>query len=439
MCTDSYNDIQESYNNKGGIMIRIIAQKEILQILKSFKFTIITLLILVSMMSSLFIMYNDFTLRRDNYSILLPKENKKIAVIAPTPLSIFVKGLDETMGKSFRIGFGGQIEPGRTQQSANNIFKLFTAPDMLYIIKVILSLCAIIFSFDMISGEKAIKTLPLSLSNSVNRTKLLTGKWIGGFSSLIIPFFMMFLLALIVVLLSPRVQLEENDLAKLCLFFLGALIYLAFFFSIGLFISANTTRPPSSLVISLFAWTLIVFVAPNLGNTVARQLYPVPSIQQFEMRRNHIWIKEIFTLAQARKTDASYTRDKTISIINTENDMVRSDYYNRFATMIEIAKKITRISPSAAFTYFATDIACTGIREDMKLKQAVIRYKDTVFSNSSGNNEVLPNDVPRFSFVRSSVHEVMSNEGFLNLLVLVLFAIAAFSATYVSFLRYDVR
>jgi len=421
-------------------MIRIIAQKEILQILKSFKFTIITLLILVSMLSSLYIMYNDYALRRENYTILLPKENKKIAVIAPTPLSIFVKGLDETMGKSFRIQFGGQIEPGSTQQSVNNIFTLFTTPDMLYIIKVILSLCAVIFSFDMISGENVSKTLSLSLSHSVNRAKFLTGKWIGGFSSLIIPFLIMLLFTLVVVLLSSRVQFKETDLAKLSLFFLSALIYLAFFFSVGLVISANTTRPSSSLVISLFAWTLIVFVAPNLGNTVARQIYPVTSIQQFEMKRNHIWVKEVFKMIQAKKArDASYPYGDVFSRINTENDMVRSDYYTRFSTMIDIAKKITRVSPSAAFTYFATDITCTGIREDTKLKQAVFRYKDSVFSNSTDAEEVLPDDVPRFSFVRSSVIEVMSDEGFLNLMVLLLFAIAAFSAAYVSFLRYDVR
>ena len=183
---------------------------------------------------------------------------------------------------------------------------------------MILSLCAIIFSFDMISGEKVLKTLSLSLSNSVNRTKFLIGKWIGGFSSLIIPFLIMFVFTLVVVLLSPRVQLRESDLVKLSLFLLSALIYLSFFFSVGLTISAITSRPSSSLVISLFAWTLIVFVAPNLGNTVARQIYPVASIQQFEMKRNHIWVKEVFKMIQARKTrDASYPYGEILSRIST--------------------------------------------------------------------------------------------------------------------------
>lgn len=395
---------------------------------------------MVSMLSSVYIMYNDYALRRGNYEILLPKENKKIAIIPPTPLSIFVKGLDETMGRSYRIQFGGQIEPGSTQQSVNEIFKLFITPDMLYIIKVILSLCAIIFSFDMISGEKVSKTLSLALSNHVNRTKFLAGKWIGGFLSLILPFLVMFLLLLVALFLSSKIQFKETDLVKLGLFFLSGLIYLAFFLSIGLFISANTSLPTSSLVISLFTWTLIVFVVPNLGNTVARQLSPVPSIQQFEMKRSQIWIKEIFMLIQAKKKgDTSYPYGEIFSKIDTENNMVRNDYYTRFTSMIDKAIKLSRISPSAAFTYFATDITCTGIREDKKLKQAVIRYKDSVFSNSTDADEILPDDVPRFSFVRSSVHEVLSDEGFYNLLILLLFTIAAFSTVYVSFLRYDVR
>jgi len=421
-------------------MIVTVMKKEILGNVLSFKFAVVSFLLAVLVSASLYIMYNDFALRVDNYEILRPVENKKIAVIPPAPMSIFVKGLDEAMGKSFRIQFGGQIEPGKTQHSVNPIFLLFTTPDMLYIVKVILSLCALLFSFDMISGEKASRTLSLSLSNATSRSSLLFGKWIGGFVSFIVPFSIMICAGVFVLYISPLVELKPDDWTKIGLFFLGTVLYAGFFYSLGLFISTATTRPSTSLVVSLLAWTLVVFIVPNLGNTVARQLRPVQSIRQFEMKRGQIWVKEIFTLIQAqRKEPGSVTREEAFERINTENDMVRNDYSARFKGLTDLAKNITRISPAAAFTYFATDMAGTGVSEENRLKQAVIRYKDSVWDYSIDAEEVMPDDVPRFTYTRRTAGEIMADEGFLNLAVLALLTVAAFAGAYVSFLKYDVR
>jgi len=216
-------------------MIRTIVKKEIQQNIKSFKFTIATLLILVTVLSSLYIMYNDYLLRVENYEILKPTSKQPIAIVPPTPLSIFVKGLDKTMGRSYRIEFGGQIQVGSKQQSVNNLFRLFTTPDLMYSIKVILALCAMLFAFDIISGEKETETLGLSLSNSMRRTSFITGKWIGGFTSLIIPFFIALLLGIIIVTLSPQVQFSTADWAKLGIFLLSSVFYIVFFFLSGTF------------------------------------------------------------------------------------------------------------------------------------------------------------------------------------------------------------
>ncbi len=71
------------------------------------------------------------------------------------------------------VGFGERISASSKQQSVNDLFKLFTVPDLLYIIKVILSLCAMLFAFDMVSGEKEAGTLRQSLSGSLGRPILI--------------------------------------------------------------------------------------------------------------------------------------------------------------------------------------------------------------------------------------------------------------------------
>jgi len=313
----------------------------------------------------------------------------------------------------------------------NNLFKLFTAPDLLYIIKVILSLCAMLFAFDMVSGEKEIGTLRQSLSNSLQRPILIIGKWIGGFTSVILPFFMAVLLGTIFVTLSPMVDMNLDNLLKLGLFLLSSVIYLSVFFSLGLLISCLTHQSSSSLVISLFVWTILVFLIPNLGNILARQLVEIPTVQQLELKRLQIMI---IGHMEAHSTEDHREQRESRAHTKSEQDQLTEDYRNRFSSLVKVSQNITRISPAAAFTFLATDITGTGMSEERKLKRAVLEYLDIIedWDDEKG-------DRPAFSYKRSSVKEILGQGGLSNCLILILFNILFFTGAYVAFLRYDVR
>ncbi len=423
-------------------MIGTVIKKEILENIHSFKFVVITLLSVILVLTSIFVMYRDYQLRVENYEVLRPDSSQPVAIIPPTPLSIFAKGLDENMGRSYEVRFGGTIGVGSKQQSVNKIFRLFTTPDLLYVIKVVMALCAMLFAFSAVTGEKEAGTLRLVLSNRLGRTILLTGKWIGSFASLVVPFLLAIFLGVILVTLSPQVQINSEDWLRLGFFLLGTLFYLAVFFSLGLFISCISHRSASSLVVSLFLWAILVFVIPNLGNILARQLVEIPSVQRLEVIRQQIWIKEVFELNNMSRTsreDMQNVFKKLLSTINSENDKLISDYRNRFNRLVTATRDITRFSPAAAFTFLSTDLAGTGLLEERRLKQAVLQYKNLVWDkpvDSSGN---IQGDFPAFSYQRTSVREVLNAEGLSNLAVLILFNILGFSAAYVAFLRYDVR
>jgi len=214
-------------------MLKSIIRKEILNNLLSYKFSIITILSTILILVSIFVMYRDYCLALDNHDILRAESGDSVEIIPPTPLGIFAKGLDENLCRPWELrGVGVEISSEK-QKSLNDLFKLFTAPDLLYVIKVILSLCAMLFAFDIICGEKEIGTLRQSLSCSLKRPVLIIGKWIGGFTSFILPFFMAVLLGTIFVTLSPMVDMNVQDWAKLGLFLLSGVIYLAAFFSLG--------------------------------------------------------------------------------------------------------------------------------------------------------------------------------------------------------------
>ena len=408
-------------------MLKSIIKREILSNLLSYRFSIMTVLSTTLTLASIFLMYRDYGLARENYEVLASED--AAAVIPPTPLSIFAKGLEENLCRAYVLSLGERISASSRQQSVNDLFKLFTVPDLLYIIKVILSLCAMLFAFDMVSGEKEAGTLRQSLSGSLGRPILIVGKWIGGFTSFILPFFLAALLGAIFVSLQPKVAMGPQDWARLGLFLLSSVIYLAVFFSLGLLISCLTHESSSSLVVSLFAWTLLVFLIPNLGNILARQLVEVPTVQQLELTRRHIALSALMEVNRLPDWPERKTR---LEQARSEQDQLTEDYRNRFARLVTLSQNITRVSPTAAFTFLATDLAGTGIAEERRLKQAVVQY----LSERGDDQEP---DRPRFSYQRTSCRVVLGRGGLGNFLILVLFDLLFIAATYVAFLRYDVR
>ena len=400
--------------------------------LLSYKFSVITILSAILILVSVFVMYRDYCLAKENYDILRSKSENPPAVIPPTPLSIFAKGLEENLCRAYKVDvdWTGEIGISSTQKSVNKLFKLFTTPDLLYVVKVILSLCVMLFAYDIVCGEKEIGSLRLLLSNDLKRPILILGKWIGGFSSFILPFFIAVLLGTIFVTLSPEVDMNTRIWIKLGLFLLSSMIYLAAFFSLGLFVSCLAHRSSTSLVICLFVWAMLVFLFPNLGNILARQLVRIPTVQQLELKRKHIKLRTMIVFSWL---PYGPERTKIFEQAESERKTLTEDYRNRFNRLVTISRNITCISPTAAFTFLNTDIMGTGMLEERRLKRAVLQYKEILL----GLDRKSPR--PTFSYQRSSIKEALVSGGLSNCLIILLFNILFFTGAYVAFLRYDVR
>ena len=423
-------------------MLKSIIAKEILSNLLSYKFSIITILSTILILVSIFIMYGDYCLALDNHDILRRESGDSVEIIPPTPLGIFAKGLDENLCRPWELkGVGVEIS-SEQQKSLNDLFKLFAPPDLLYVIKGILSLCAMLFAFDIICGEKETGTLRQALSNRLKRPILIIGKWIGGFTSFILPFFIAVLLGTIFVTLSPMVDINARDWARLGLFILSSVIYLAVFFSLGLLISCLTYRSSTSLVISLFVWTILVFLIPNLGNILARQVVRIPTVQQLDLKRKQIMNRRRFELKRIPKTRPDFEKLQKQLDFRTikECDQLDEDYRNRINRLVKISQSITGLSPAPAFTLLATDIMGTGVAEELRLKKAAQDHKDYMiklyYIDESVDEESEP---PDFHYQRSSLKEILGQGGLSNCLILVLLNVLFFTGAYVAFLRYDVR
>ncbi|HIE27467.1 TPA: hypothetical protein EYP66_09290 [Candidatus Poribacteria bacterium] len=439
----SFTDARSHPGNQGDFVLRFLTliKKEITQHVLSYRFIIAVLLCFILILTSVTVMLGDYKKRLANYSVNVPKEDENRAIKPPETLSVFAKGLDEGMCRSFDIWWGwGSINPTSKSQRVNVLFALFATPDFAYIVKSVISLLAILFAFDAISGERERGTLSLMLANSVSRGSLLLSKLVGGYISLILPFVLASLFGALFVSLSPIVSLRSDEWVRLALIFLASLGYIAMFFSLGVLISAMTKQAASSAVILLFIWTIIVFAIPNAGTLVAKQIAPMPSVQKLEEEKTQTWIAEIFKLSNGQTTSLQTAWDE----IHDRFVQLEGDYRNKLNRLINLSQNLCRLSPAASYVYIATALAQTGISDEYRYKQAVLRYRTEVFEHGGDYREAKivraknSVDKPRFGYRRLTLSESIQTIS-LDVAAITAFTALFFMGAYLAFLKYDVR
>ena len=379
-------------------------------------------------------MHRDYKQRMADYQAIRPKPGEPIALVTPSPLSIFAKGLDDAITRSFEIDLIG-ITVRAGQSSGNIVYSFFPAPDFLYVVRVVLSLVALLFGFDQVSREREQGTLKLLLGSSVSRAKVLVGKWIGNFLSLSIPFLLVTLLGTAVLFLDREVHFSSGQLGRLVLILALSLLYLGFFLSLGMLVSALTRRAATSIIILLFIWALFVFIIPNLGTLAARQFVSVPSVRALSEKRQQTWTREVVVSIK----DGAWADH--FRAISSENDKLENDYRLRFERLVRLSRDINRISPAASFLDAASEVAGTGIGEESRLKGEVVRYKDSIIDQLIAGQDSGKRDAqyPAFSYAPRPLAEVFAGGALFDTVWLVFFNILSFALAYVAFVRYDVR
>ena len=205
--------------------------------------------------------------------------NRRPAVLSPV-----VYGLSGNLGQEAVIQSARLPKFEASLFETDPIYALFGVLDLAFIVKVVLSLCVLLFTYDAICGEKEEGTLSLYLSFPVARSTVALAKLVGSTLAVLVPLLFAFLLAATVLALSPDVGLQGDDWLRMVALMGVFGLYLGVFAGFGLWASALTHRRMTAFLSLMGLWALWIFVAPDVAVRTGRKVTPVDSFVELYKR-----------------------------------------------------------------------------------------------------------------------------------------------------------
>jgi ABC-type transport system involved in multi-copper enzyme maturation permease subunit len=480
-------------------MLKTIVKKELQETLFSYRFPLFTVICLLLIPLGMAVNQAAYTKRVRDYSDQVRLADEAAAAIniqdimartvaikgfrRPAPLSVFTQGFENTLPRYYEFTQDG-FKPGESASDDESILSVQGKVDFVFLVQMVISLIAMLFASDMISGEKESGTLRAILANSVPRDGLLAGKIGGGFLALWVPFLLAFLVGVSVLMLGAFPPAGAGAAVRVLLILLATSLFILTYFTIGVAVSASTAKARTSLVAILIVWAAFQLILPRLGDMVARLVHPVRSETQVSLQKSllvhsldletakelgHQWDVILGPASQGARDDQESPEYKKWASIR--NDIQRrarerkaqqlgaidESYLQERRRQLNLAVDLSLISPSAAFARFIADVCGTGELERSRYLEAVRAHQNTLdnelFSKvkrtlmihdggqMSMGFSAMPVDaakLPKFTIAEASLGETFKANA-RSLLSLLFWLIAPFAYAYARFIKYDVR
>lgn len=342
------------------------------------------------------------------YSYLRPE-----VVKPPQPLSIFCQGISGNVGNRVKIWLGEKplFATGKAAIRDNPLLNSFFSIDFVGIIAIVMSLLALIFTYDACTREKEDGTLKLQLSNSLGRYKILLGKVLGVYLTILPIVLFCYILSTILILHSPNISFSAGDWGRIILLFLASLLYFTVFIFIGLLISTRLKSSITSIIVCLFFWVFFVFIVPNLAVYMAESLKKVQSydnlqyvLQDLAKEYNSKCGEYAKTLEapdwgtnmyheHGRRDGARIMSGSSKSLLELWRKLyefseplridyadkkwnLQKDYLDSLDQQRNFADMISLISPSEVFRLISASLCCTDVASHCRFMDRTRRYRD---------------------------------------------------------------
>jgi ABC-type transport system involved in multi-copper enzyme maturation permease subunit len=484
------------------MMLRTIIRKEVMDSVSTLKFVVAFAVVVVLVISGLTLGSRNYLEQRGEVNKQRQLNQKTLesqfdwlnagwaGVIEskkPYVLTTIDSGIDNSLG---RLAYVDTLQDARLDESRNlisPILAVFGEVDITFVVKIILSLFVILLTYDAVSGEKERGTLKLTLANDVPRYKLLLGKIIGGFTVIAISFILPLLIGL-AFLMSFYSQVlgdfTSDSWWRLLLIVVVYLLYLAVFFSVGIMVSSLSHRSSTSFVVLLVIWVVFATIVPRISLAASERLRPYESytalqtkaykeisekraevikdfLPRFIQVRNRGMMQAFMGGSQQQPASNELSRMMTdfwrgLTDVQREvMDTYDLQYDRQQRAQIDLAESISRyLSPTSAMSFAVENLAGSGwVRQKEyvdQLRKFRNDFMDYIFSESEKvkfesmwdmmDKQKLDVDIARisFNFQEESLGAIFSRT-MGDMAVLIIMSLVFFAASFVAFIRYDVR
>ena len=340
----------------------------------------------------------------------------------PAVLSIFSAGISNNMGNTSKIRMGEYplFPSGHISTRDNPLLNAFFSIDFAKVIAILISLIALVFSYDAITREREDGTMKLMLTSKMSRITFLFGKLTGLLLTLLPILLFCYILACLIVMVNPNISISASDWGGILLLFLTSIIYMLVFILIGMLISALVSRSSSSVILSLLCWIWFLFLLPNISTYLSQSFVKTPLYDNVQNAMNE-YDKEFrkdYNEASERirkemnlesmnywnysgrgdgstemsgiiKEGALYHRD--MSIMESEAMMSNADkkwaiqknYLDDLVRQQTWQQRIAYLSPSEIFGQTMNALCRTDMQSFLKYLETVRNYRETFFLHYS--------------------------------------------------------
>ncbi len=472
-------------------MFKLIVEKELRDIIGSTKFALTFGVCAVLILLTFYVGAKNYQVSQRQYEAAKAENLRQMEgltdwimvrnhriFLPPQPLAALVSGVSNDIGRNVEVRGRGEVGAEDSRYGDDPIFAIFRFLDLDFVFQIIISLFAILFAYDAISGEKERGTLRLSFANAVPRDKYILGKITGTFLALAIPLLIPILLgSLLLPILG--VPMAGDDWMRLAFVVLAGLLYFGVFLTLAVFISALTQRSSNSFLLLLVIWIFAVLIMPRASVLIAGRAVKVPSLDEYASQRGRLsaqlWNedrKEMNNFKPQNSGDPEQmlsqfnnfmqkladNRDKKMRELS---ERLNEERRNREAAQQQVAFGISRLSPAAAFSLASTNLVGTSLRLKQNYQRAAADYQQIyakfmsektggmltggrvmMFRSRDGEeakkDPINPREIPPFVYQPIPLREVFGAT-VLDLGILLLFNLVFFAGAYVAFLLYDVR
>ncbi len=484
-----------------------LVKKELLAVIQSPKFVVafgtISFLILLSVLIGI----SDYKSKVEQFNTAEQLTKEQISQATswhgvsskvyrkPDPMLIFTSGVINDIGRFSYVNSQSEVKLQNSSYSDNPLFAIFRFLDFTFIITVVFSLFAILFTYNSINGEKEGGTLKLVFANSVPRVQFIAAKFFGTWSALVLPAMIPILISFLLLIISG-VNMENSAWQRLSMLVLISILYFSFFICFGILVSALTKYSPISFLTLLVSWIAFVFIIPRVGVMAAGQIVQIPSRAQIDSQldayskdawnehsqvigsrwqeRNALMDGMNDAEKEQFREDNSWgwmmeddeKRKEVQQVIAEHARKLNEEYRNSKIRLKELALTLSRISPASSYQLAAMNLAATDIGSKTRYEKSIDEYKNDFISyvnrkqeESGGMGGIMisidtesgidikdgrkessldTSELPRYSQPELSFAQFITST-VSDIALLIIFTLASFAYSFIAFLKYDLR